>query len=75
MDYTVIWRDGGDDYMLTAVSTAIEPAELTNMDWVIMAGEVEYADWDEADRITALAILLDGYDLLAVVKGELEYVV
>ena len=75
MEYTVIWRDGGDDYMLTAVSTAIEPAELTNMDWVIMAGEVEYADWDEADRITALAILLDGYDLLAVVKGELEYVV
>ena len=75
MDYTVIWRDGGDDYMFTAVSTAIEPAELTNMDWVIMAGEVEYADWDEADRITALAILLDGYDLLAVVKGELEYVV
>ena len=75
MEYTVIWRDGGDDYMFTSVSTAIEPAELTNMDWVIMAGEVEYADWDEADRITALAILLDGYDLLAVVKGELEYVV
>lgn len=69
MEYTVIWRDGGDDFMLTTVRTAIEPAELTNMDWVIMAGEVEYAQWDEVDRVAALADLLDGYDLLDVLVG------
>ena len=69
MEYTVIWRDGGDDFMLTTVRTAIEPAELTNTDWVIMAGEVEYAEWDEADRVAALADLLDGYDLLDVLVG------
>ena len=69
MEYTVIWRDGGDDFMLTVVRTAIEPAELTNTDWVIMAGEVEYAEWDEADRVAALADLLEGYELLDVLVG------
>ena len=69
MEYTVIWRDGGDDFMFTPVRTAVEPAELTNTDWVIMAGEVEYAEWDEADRVAALADLLDGYDLLDVLVG------
>ncbi len=69
MEYTVIWRDGGDDFMLTTVRTAVEPADLTNTDWVIMAGEVEYAQWDEVDRVAALADLLDGYDLLDVLVG------
>ena len=69
MEYTVIWRDGGDDFMFTTVRTTVEPAELTNTDWVIMAGEVEYAEWDEADRVAALADLLDGYDLLDVLVG------
>jgi len=69
MDYTVIWRDNGDDFMLTTVRTAVEPPELTSTDWVIMAGEVEYAEWDAADRIAALADLLDGYELLDVLVG------
>ena len=69
MEYTVIWRDGGDDFMFTTVRTTVEPTELTGTDWVIMAGEVEYAEWDEADRVAALADLLDGYDLLDVLVG------
>lgn len=73
--YTVIWRDNGDDYMLTTVQTSDDPADVPNIGWVQTAAEVEYADWDEADRIQAIADLLtDGYDLIAVVKGELEYV-
>ncbi len=67
--YTVIWRDSGDDFMFTEVTTAVDPAELTNTDWVVMAGEVEYAQWDDADRIAALADLLDGYELLDVLVG------
>ena len=74
MEYTVIWRDGGDDFMFTTVRTAVEPEDLASVDWVVMAGEVEYADWDDDERIAALADLLDGYELLAVVKGKLEYV-
>lgn len=67
--YTVIWRDCGDDFMFTEVTTAVDPAELTNTDWVIMAGEVEYAQWDEVDRVAALADLLEGYELLDVLVG------
>jgi len=68
--YTVIWRDGGDDFMLTTVNTAVEPSDMTNTDWVILAAEVEYADWDEVDRVAAIADLLDGFDLLDVLVGE-----
>ena len=68
--YTVIWRDYGDDYMFTTVNTSAEPSDLTNTDWVILAGEVEYAEWDEVDRVAALADLLNGFDLLDVFIGE-----
>ena len=67
--YTVIWRDGGDDFMLTTVHTAVEPSDMTNTDWVILAAEVEYAEWDEVDRVAAIADLLDGFDLLDVLIG------
>ena len=67
--YTVIWRDGGDDFMLTTVNTAVEPSDITSTDWVILAAEVEYADWDEVDRVAAIADLLDGFDLLDVLIG------
>lgn len=68
--YTVIWRDSGEEFMFTEVTTAVEPAELTTTDWVVMAGEVEYAEWSVEERIAALADLLDGYELLDVLIGE-----
>jgi hypothetical protein len=67
--YTVIWRNYGDDFMFTTVNTAVEPSDMTNTDWVILAGEVEYAEWDEVDRVATLADLLNGYDLLDVLVG------
>jgi ABC-type sugar transport system substrate-binding protein len=73
--YTVIWRDAGDDYMFTVVHTSDDPADVPNIGWVQTAAMVEYADWDEKERIVAIGDLItEGYDLLAVVKGELEYV-
>lgn len=73
--YTVIWRDNGDDFMFTEVQTVDDPADVPNIGWVQTAAAVEYADWDEADRIAAIAELLtDGYELLDVVKGKLESV-
>ena len=73
--YTVIWRDGGDDYMFTTVQTSDDPADVPSIGWVQTAAAVEYADWEEYDRIQAIGYLLtEGYDLLAVVKGELEHV-
>lgn len=73
--YTVIWRDGGDDYMFTEVQTSDDPADVPIIGWVQTAAAVEYADWDEVDRIAAIADLLEhGFDLLNVVKGKLEYI-
>lgn len=73
--YTVIWRDQGDDFMFTEVQTSQDPQELASIVWVHRAAEIEYADWDEAERIAALADLLDyGFELLDVVKGKLESV-
>ena len=69
--YTVIWRDGGDDFMFTEVTTAVDPNLMTNGDWVFLAGEVEYSGWEEPERIDALADLLDDYELLDVVVGSL----
>lgn len=67
--YTVIWRDDGDDFMFTEVNTAVDPAELTTTEWVMLAAEVEYAEWGQEDRIAAMADLLDGYELLDVMVG------
>jgi hypothetical protein len=72
--YTVIWRDGGDDFMLTEVETAVDPNLMTNGDWAFLAGQVEYAEWDEVDRVAALADLLDDYELLDVLAGTPESV-
>ena len=74
--YTVIWRDAGDDFMFTEVQTNDEPGDVPSIGWMQLAAEVEYAEWEnEAERITAIAELIqNGYDLLAVVKGKLEYV-
>jgi hypothetical protein len=69
--YTVIWRDGGDDYMFTDVSTDVDPNLMTNGDWAFLAGQVEYAEWDDPDRLAAMADLLDDYELLDVVVGPL----
>lgn len=73
--YTVIWRDDGDDFMFTEVQTSDDPMDVPAIGWIQTAAAVEYADWDEADRIAAIADLLtDGFDLLDVVKGKLESV-
>jgi hypothetical protein len=73
--YTVIWRDDGDDYMFTVVDMGIlDPLQMTNLEWVLEAADVEYVEWPEQEQIQAKADLLDGFELLAVVKGELEYV-
>jgi hypothetical protein len=74
MRYTVVWRDSGDDYMFTGVVTDADPNELSTLEWIMLAAEVEYQDWDQEDRIAAMAALLDGYDFLAVIDGVPRYV-
>jgi hypothetical protein len=67
--YTVIWRDNGDDYMFTTVTTDLHPSNIANNEWVAMSAAVEYAQWDEEDRESAILSLKEGYDLLDVLLG------
>jgi hypothetical protein len=74
-NYTVIWRDGGDDFMFTVVDTDKDPNMITNSNWIEWAAEIEYADWDEADRIEELnEVRNNGYELLDVLAGTPESV-
>lgn len=73
MQYTVIWR-ADDDFAFTEVSTARSPEDVTALEWVVMAAEVEYAGWDEEDRIAATASLLDSFELLGVLEGTPRFV-
>jgi hypothetical protein len=73
--YTVIWRGRCDEFMFTVVETTDDPEDVPAVGWAQTAAAIEWADWDNVDRIAAMADLLTrGFDLLAVVKGELEYV-
>jgi hypothetical protein len=72
--YTVIWRDNGEDFMFTEVSTSADPKQLSSLEWVLEAADVEYADWDEQSQILAKAELLYGYELLSVLVGTPTYV-
>jgi len=70
--YTVIWRDAGDDYMFTVVNTDTHPNDMSWIDWVLLAADVEYASWDALEREEAKDYLKDdGYYLLDVVHGTL----
>jgi hypothetical protein len=73
-NYTVIWRDEGDDFMITYVTTSKHPADMTPLEWVLEAADVEYAEWSEQEQIESKAELLNGYDLLDVLPGHVESV-
>lgn len=73
--YTVIWRGNHDDFMFTEVELDEEVARNTSgLEWVLEAAEVEYADWEEQERVAVKAELLDSYELLDVLEGKLKSV-
>lgn len=73
--YTVIWRDDGDDYMFTEVDLGIlDPLQMSNLEWVLEAANIEYSEWSETEQIQAKADLIEHFELLAVVVGSLQHV-
>lgn len=72
--YTVIWRDQSDEYMFTEVETIDDPMDLSSLNWVQTAASIEYADYPPEELKDILDDLENGYDLLDVVKGNLESV-
>ena len=73
--YTVIWRDQGDDFIITIVEHADDPAGMDRSDWMRLAATVEYAGWDEQEAKEIIdTIENDGYDLIGVILGEAVWV-
>lgn len=73
--YTVIWRGADDDFNFTEVEVSEQALfNLSGLQWVLEAADVEYADCSEQERLSAKAELFDSYELLDVVKGKLESV-
>lgn len=71
--FTVIWRDNGDDYFATKVEIEDDmEGQFEESDFVMMAAEVEYAD--DEDRVALLDELSEkGYDLIGVIRGEVDW--
>jgi len=74
--YTVIWRDNGDDYMITDVQLGdvIDPLQVSNNEWADLAwaAECDAAGYNAEERATFSAE--DGYDLICVFEGTVNYV-
>lgn len=75
--FTVIWRDNGDDFMVTTVELedSVNPKMLSTNTWADMAHEVERAatateDDEDDDYLPSR----DGYDLISVIVGVPEYI-
>jgi hypothetical protein len=75
--YTVIWRDNGDDYMVTTVELGdvIDARQMSTNEWADLAyaAECKSNDWTEEDMEDYLPSR-DGYDLISVIVGVPEYI-
>lgn len=72
--YTVIWRDNGDDYMITTVEVPEEQGgNMNSQEFVMAAAEVEYDGFEYKAEILE-DIEENGYDLIGVIFGEAVWV-
>ena len=72
--YTVIWRDNGDDYMITTVEVPEEQGgNMNSQECVMAAAEVEYDGFEDKAEILE-DIEENGYDLIGVIFGEAVWV-
>lgn len=75
--YTVIWRDNGDDFMITTVELGdvIDARQMDTNEWADLAYETECKanGWTDEDMEGYLPSN-DGYDLITVIAGVPEYI-
>jgi hypothetical protein len=78
-EYTVIWRAHGDSHYMHSQVLLLDDIDLDTMDldqWVDKAHLFEYADCEEEDGYMAPDMMpsIAGYNLIAVLRGPLEYI-
>lgn len=76
---TIFWRADGDDFIVTVVdfieSEDNDPLDYISGDWIEMAvrEESRMSGYTEEETQEEIASTLQSYELLAVIKGEVEY--
>lgn len=74
--FTVIWRDCGDDFMVTTVELedSVDPKILSTNTWADMAWAAENTAAGIPEDEWGVAPSEDGYDLISVIVGVPEYI-
>ena len=74
--FTVTWRDNGDDFMVTTVELeeSVNPRMLSTNDWADIAFETEQTDAGIPEDEWGPRPSEDGYDLISVVRGVPEFI-
>ena len=76
MNYaTVIWRSDGDDFMLTDITFIEGEDDISASQWVSMAlrEEARMAGYTEEETQQWETDALNDFELLAVIKGKVDY--
>jgi len=76
MNYaTVIWRGNGDDFMITEITFIEGGNNFSAFQWVSMAlrEEAHMAGYTEEETQQWEADALNSFELLAVIKGKVEF--
>jgi hypothetical protein len=76
MNYaTVIWRSDGDDFMLTDITFIESGEDFSASQWVSTAlrEEARMAGYTEEETQQWETDALNSFDLIAVIKGKVDY--
>jgi hypothetical protein len=74
--FTVIWRDNGDDFMVTVVELgdAVDARQVSTNEWADLAHAAECAANGIPLDESVFNAEADGYDLISVIVGVPEYI-
>jgi hypothetical protein len=73
--YHVIWRDSGDEFIVSALDLHENVAnDMTSQDFVIAAATLEHEGSEEELAEWIEDIETNGYDLIGVFVGDVEWI-
>ena len=74
--FTVIWRDNGDDFMVTTVELedTVNPDMLSTNTWADMAWAAEQTAAGMPEDEWGVAPSEAGYDMISVIRGVPEFI-
>jgi hypothetical protein len=73
--YTVIWRDTGDEFIVTALDLHENVAnDMTSQDFVLAAATLEHEGSEEELAEWLEDIKTHGYELIGIFAGDVDWI-